>query len=218
MEDLEQPIGSPVLSDHDADITQRDPLDPEIDEENSEPADGVVDTHADVDTYEDLPNTMDENEDALEQGATGAAADAADNSDAESELEELDEQEFADFDPSALNIPDKPVAVDADNVGLLGVHKRKRTEEEEAARKKKKKEGRREKVRKPKRVRAGQEDDDEPDFEGGPELDGKRRRQGKSAGGGERKAPRARVEPDDDDLTPEERAYHIPCQQYMHIC
>jgi transcription factor SPN1 len=216
MEDLELPPGSPALQD-----TQepeglndpQDPLAPSIDQEIHEPADPLAHpTSADID---DLPDAQDGDDDDNEEEIE---ADQTKDSDAESELEELDDQEFADFDPSALNIPDKPVAVDADNVGLLGVHKRKRTEEEERERKKKKKEGRREKAKKPKRVRAG--GDDEDDFEGGPEIDGKRARRPKASGGeggGRRAQPRARTPEDEENLTPEEREYqsHLPTI-YLH--
>ncbi|KAK5107571.1 hypothetical protein LTR62_001014 [Meristemomyces frigidus] len=201
MEELEMPAGSPALSEHSepqALADPQDPLAPSIDEENSEPAD-PLNANADPDTHEDLPGAMDDDADL------GDAADALD-SDNESELEELDEKEFDDFDPAALNIPDKPVAVDADNVGLLGVHKRKRTEAEELERKKKKKEGRRERPKKAKRVRAGVDDEDEPDFEGGPEMDGKRIRRGKGEGGvGKRREVRARSPENEDNLSPEER-------------
>lgn len=138
--------------------------------------------------------------------AGGMPADDVDN---DSELEELDEKEFEDFDPSALNIPDKPIAVDADNVGLLGVHKRKRTEEEERERKKKKKEGRREKTRKVRRVRAGADDDDM--FEGGEEIDGKRARKSKLGADGRhiRRDRRAKTpEINEEELSPEERKWH----------
>ena len=87
-------------------------------------------------------------------------AGAHDDDDDESELEELSEKEFEDFDPAALNIPDKPVQVDESNVGLLGVHKRKRTDEEERERKKKKKEKKRDKQKRSKKTRRGDGDDD----------------------------------------------------------
>ncbi|KAK5676797.1 Transcription factor iws1 [Elasticomyces elasticus] len=196
MEDLEIPPGSPVLDQEEPQALddELDPLRPDIDEENGGDA-PLANPTADMDTFED--------DEAGDQDK-GTTADLLD-SDAESELEELDEKEFEDFDPSALNIPDKPVAVDADNVGLLGVHKRKRTEEEERERKKKKKEGRREKPKKARRVRAG--GDDEEDFEGGPEMDGKRARRPKAGADGApvRRAPRARTPEDDEQLSPEER-------------
>ncbi|KAK4580233.1 Transcription factor iws1 [Recurvomyces mirabilis] len=212
MEDLEIPTGSPALSEHEqpqALDDAADPLAPAIDEEDNEPADPLMDGDADQDTYEKVPESRNEHEDP----DLGTTANDALDSDVESELEELSEKEFDDFDPSALNIPDKPVAVDADNVGLLGVHKRKRTEEEERERKqkKKKKEGRRERPKKAKRVRAGADgngdEEDEPDFEGGPEMDGKRVRRGKGEGGGgaPRKAPRARTPENEENLSVEER-------------
>jgi transcription factor SPN1 len=116
-------------------------------------------------------------------------------------LEDLDEAQFDDFNPESatINVPDQPVAVDESNVGLLGVHKRKRAEGEDGERKKKKKEGRREKSKK---VRAG--GDDEDDFEGGPEMEGSRR---KKSGAASKRAPRARSPENEDNLSPEERKF-----------
>ncbi|TKA73281.1 hypothetical protein B0A55_06078 [Friedmanniomyces simplex] len=203
MEDLELPPGSPALQDNEEpealDDTQ-DPLHPGIDEEHGTDA-PLAHPTADTEVFED-----EEAADTNDEQDKGTTADLLDD-DAESELEELDEKEFEDFDPAALNIPDKPVAVDADNVGLLGVHKRKRTEEEERERKKKRKEGRREKPKKARRVRAG--GDDEEDFEGGPEIDGKRVRRAKAGADGApvRRAPRARTPENEEQLSPEEREY-----------
>lgn len=209
MEDLEQPAGSPVLQDEeDEPQGLNDPgdiLNPDIEEEDR-PNAPLGDPTADVDAFEDeeapqTVQTMNAQEEAEEQDI---AADGAD-SDAESELEELDETQFQDFDPAALNIPDAPVQVDDSNVGLLGVHKRKRTEEEERERRKKRKEGKREK---PKRSRE-KKDSDEDDFEGGVELDGKRARKNKVGADGRpvksSNVRRARTPEDDESLTPEER-------------
>ncbi|KAK3069399.1 Transcription factor iws1 [Teratosphaeriaceae sp. CCFEE 6253] len=195
MDDLELPPGSPALQDTNEpealDDTQ-DPLHSDIDEEHSNDA-PLGNPGANTEVYE--------GEDA---GNPTRPAAAHDSDDDDSVLEELSEAEFEDFNPATLNIPDKPVAVDADNVGLLGVHKRKRTEAEQRERKKKK-EGRRERPKKAKRVRAG--GDDEEDFEGGPEIDGKRvrRAKGGAEGGQVRRAPRVRTPEDEETLTPEER-------------
>ncbi|KAK0906818.1 Transcription factor iws1 [Friedmanniomyces endolithicus] len=202
MEELEVPPGSPALQDNEEPEALNDPqepLHPGIDEEHSADA-PIANPGADTEVFEDEEATG-MNGDQHK----GTTANLLDDDDAESELEELDEKEFEDFDPSALNIPDKPVAVDADNVGLLGVHKRKRTEEEERERKKKRKEGRREKPKKARRVRAG--GDDEEDFEGGPEMDGKRMRRAKAGADGApvRRAPRARTPENEEKLSPEER-------------
>lgn len=161
-----------------------DPLRPEIDEENEGDA-PVSAPNLDVEATEDVDQNKDVDEEI---------------DDHESELSEVDEAQFDDFDPANIDVEDRPaVAVDDSNVGLLGVHKRKRTEGEEGERKKKRKEGRREKVRKHKK----RGEDDEDNFEGGPELDGKRRRQRKEG----EAAPRRKqvVEEDESTLTPEER-------------
>ena len=222
MDDLEAAPGSPALQDNEepqGNNDPRDPLNPAVDEEDHARTPPLAQPAADTEAFEDdeapeTVNAMREDEDRADEGTTAAMEDAegmpheagegAGGGGDDSELEELDEKEFEDFDPEALNIPDKPVAVDADNVGLLGVHKRKRTEEEERERKKKKKEGRREK--KSKRVRAGGEEDevDEGDI-----IEGKRGRKSKAAGDG-RKAERQRKarspSVDEENLSPEERA------------
>nr|OQO28513.1 hypothetical protein B0A51_06520 [Rachicladosporium sp. CCFEE 5018] len=185
MEDLEQSTSAvpslDVSPEPQANADPNDPLDPSIEEENASTP-PIANPSADMDLDED----------------------EAPPSDNESELDDLDEAQFDNFDAANIVVPDAPVAVDESNVGLLGVHKRKRTEGEERESRKKKKEGRREKARKPKRVRAGEDGEDEPDFEGGPEMEGKRRRKGKADGGGER-VRRIREPENEDDLTPEER-------------
>ncbi|KAK5122810.1 hypothetical protein LTR85_003725 [Meristemomyces frigidus] len=219
MEDLEMPAGSPSLQDNEIEEPQGnndpgDPLDPAIDEEHTTRTPPMAHPTADTEAFED-EDVMRADEDLADEGPAAAAeGDGGGNGDddADSELEELDEAEFDDFDPSAMNIPDKPVAVDADNVGLLGVHKRKRTEEEEREHKKKKKEGRREKPKRGKRVRAGADEDDD-DFEGGVEIEGKRMRKPKAVGGdgqagraGKTAVRKARTpEVNEEELSPEER-------------
>lgn len=225
MEDLELPAGSPSVDDApepQGNDDPGDPLRPEIEEEN-EPAGTppMADPYADMETKdgdEDVAQRQAAEQQAQDDGDageapadgnpnnTGTAAD--DDDDLESELDELDEKEFENFDPSTLNIPDKPLDVDADNVALLGVHKRKRTAEEEAERerKKKKKEKKRDK---PKRSRKGA---DEEDFEGGEEIDGKRSRKSKVGGDGRpvKRAGRAKTpEEDVENLSPEERECHL---------
>lgn len=215
MEDLTGAAGSPGLQDGEEPQSlndPRDPLNPGMEEEDR-PNAPLGNPTADTDAFEDeeAPETVkamekaaSEDEDAAANAPTPGGSD--DDLDEESELEELDETQFQDFDPSALNIPDKPVAVDDSNVGQLGVHKRKRTkeEEEERERKKKKKEKRREK---PKRRKNR---DGEDDFEGGPELDGKRARKGKTGAEGKpAKRDRREETPEEDlqNLAPEERKY-----------
>lgn len=101
-----------------------------------------------------------------------------DISDNESILSDVDEAQFEDFDPANIAIDDRPIAVDEDNVRLLGRHKRKRDGEagDGEGGKKKMKEGRREK---PKKGRKKKDDDDDDDFSGGQELEGKRLRRKK---------------------------------------
>lgn len=106
-------------------------------------------------------------------------------SDDESVLSEVDEAQFENFNPDDVDIEDRPALdVDAENLKLIGRHKRKRLEEEEGE-PKRRREGRREKRK------AGQS----ADAESG---DGKAPR---------RKAtkPRREATPEDDEtLSPEE--------------
>ena len=116
-----------------------------------------------------------------------------DDSDDESLLSEVDEAQFADFDPSAVQ-----VAPDFETLNKAGkIKKRVRTDGEEAP--KQKKERTREKVKKNRRRR-----DSDEGFEGGEEIDGKRVRKGGKSGDGEKKKP-LRVEINEEDLSPEER-------------
>lgn len=207
MEDLEEAPGSPALQDNQEPEgldDPGDPLQPGLEEEDR-PNAPLGDPTADVDAFEDeeAPETvaaMNEQEEAEERGDRASVQDSGE----ESELEELDEAQFDDFDAANVNVADvRPMQVDESNVGLLGVHKRKRTEEEqEEARKKKKKEKRREKPKKERKRR-----DEEDDFEGGVELDGKRSRKGKVGTDGRpvKAARRPRTPEDEEHLTPEER-------------
>ena len=121
-----------------------------------------------------------------------ATAAPDDDDDDESLLSEVDEAQFADFDPSAVQ-----VAPDYDSLKTIKVTKRQRVEGEGAS---KAKEGRREKVRKNKRRHADSDDG----FSGGEEIEGKRPRKSKSGAPSERRKPE-RVEIDESTLTPEER-------------
>ncbi|MCJ1307290.1 Transcription factor iws1 [Agyrium rufum] len=140
--------------------------------------------------------------------------DMDDVSDNESVLSDIDEAQFEDFRPDLIEIDERPeIAVDEDNVKLLGRHKRKRTDAEDGdfdidAGKKKKKEGKREK---PKKNRKKADDSDEG-FSGGEEMQGKRVRKRKEAGEGgtgekkERARTVRKATPEDEDmLSPEER-------------
>ena len=146
-----------------------------------------------------------DNEDALDDTAkefndppgTLPVLNTADvDSDDESLLSEVDEAQFANFDPSAVQ-----VAPDLDTLNkTIKVTKRKRADGDEP-RPKKKKEGTREKIKKNRR-RADSDDG----FSGGEQLDGKRSRKSKSGTDGEKVKKRAVVpEINEDDLTPEER-------------
>ncbi|KAJ5286280.1 hypothetical protein N7524_001586 [Penicillium chrysogenum] len=65
-------------------------------------------------------------------------------SDDESILSEVDEAQFDNFDPENVDVEDRPqLAIDEDNLKLIGRHKRKRTEDGES--RPRRKEGRREK-------------------------------------------------------------------------
>ena len=130
-------------------------------------------------------------------------------SDNDSVLSDVDEAQFEDFDPANIDIDERPaIAVDEDNVKLLGRHKRKRDNEaaDGEVTKKKKKEGKREK---PKKSRKKVDDDDM--FSGGEELEGKRSRKRKGGEDGERKERKSRAVPEEDEenLDPEEREYWI---------
>ncbi|GFF22024.1 transcription factor iws1 [Aspergillus udagawae] len=138
----------------------------------SSPADVVADHELRTDLPEepvkaptpggDEDDHVDHNEEAHEEGAASATPaaesvaethedDAADkedtgvDSDEESILSEVDEAQFEDFDPENVDIEDRPqLAIDEDNLKLIGRHKRKRTEED-GQQAKRKREGRREK-------------------------------------------------------------------------
>ncbi|KAF2238347.1 hypothetical protein EV356DRAFT_461010 [Viridothelium virens] len=184
MEDVEPYEGPPngeasPEAGHDPD----DPLRPEVEEEDAAGTPPLADPHQDMDAVEDKEELA-----------------ADDDSDV---LSEVDEAQFEDFDPANIAIDERPaIAVDESNVGLIGVHKRKKGEGDDRPRKKKK-ESRREK---PKKNRKKRDQDD--DFEGGEEIEGKRARKPKDSGE-RRDRPRARkATPElenEEHLTPEER-------------
>ncbi|KAK2752453.1 Transcription factor iws1 [Arachnomyces sp. PD_36] len=124
---------------------------------------------------------------------------AADLSDDESVLSDVDEAEFDDFNPDTVAVDDRPaLAIDEENLKLVGRHKRRR--EEGGAVGQKKKEGRREKKSRKKKV------DSDDGFSGGEEVEGKRR--GGRRDGGEKRERRARkevVEEDEESLDPATR-------------
>ncbi|PGH17673.1 transcription factor iws1 [Helicocarpus griseus UAMH5409] len=122
-----------------------------------------------------------------------------DLSDDESLLSDVDDAQFEDFDAANVAIDERPpVAIDEENLKLIGRHKRARNEEDEEERKKKKKkEGRREK----KKNRKQQDSDD--GFSGGEEIEGKRRR--KVREGGERRSRKVVEEVNEEELDPATR-------------
>lgn len=115
--------------------------------------------------------------------------DAAKLSDDESVLSEVDEAQFENFDPEEVLVEDRPqLAIDEENLKLIGRHKRKRTGDGDGPRRKK--EGRREK----KSRRAQDEEEGEE-------------------GSSRRKEQKKRVEqPDTDEetLDPETRKFCMP--------
>ena len=147
-------------------------------------------------------------------------ADMDDISDNESILSDVDEAQFEDFDPNQIAIEERPaIAVDEDNVKLLGRHKRKRDGEVDGeGGKKKKKEGKREK---PKKIRKKRDSDD--DFSGGQEMEGKRIRKKKPfTDSGEKvrkeKPKVRRATPEDEEaMDPEERKSNVLQSVHMSI-
>ena len=101
---------------------------------------------------EDAPEVDAENKDDL------VGEDDADNdaelSDDESILSEVDEAQFENFDPENVDVDDRPqLAIDEENLKLIGRHKRKRADGEEG--RSRRKEGRREK-----KSRRGRDEDE----------------------------------------------------------
>ncbi|EGP89996.1 uncharacterized protein MYCGRDRAFT_36419 [Zymoseptoria tritici IPO323] len=151
------PAGSPAVQNGNEPQGNDDPGDmlrPGVEEEDNSGTPPIAEPEADMEMRE---------------------ADDAPDGDLESDLEELDEEQFDDFDPSALNIPDKPLMVDETN------KKRDRPSK-----------------------RSKKSADDEDDFEGGVEMDGKRARNTGEGRPG-KAAKRARTPEDEENLSPEER-------------
>ncbi|KAF7589507.1 Transcription factor iws1 [Aspergillus hancockii] len=86
-----------------------------------------------------------EQENTAAISAESEVEDKANESDDESILSEVDEAQFEDFDPENVDVEDRPqLAIDEDNLKLIGRHKRKRAEDG-GERSTRKREGRREK-------------------------------------------------------------------------
>ncbi|KAF2243261.1 hypothetical protein BU26DRAFT_493094 [Trematosphaeria pertusa] len=159
-----------------------DPLRPEIDEENSTPNLPIGDPDQDMEVSErrvEMPDADDVQEGGL--------------SDNESILSELDEQQFEDFDADNIAIEERPAQmIDENTVGLIGVHKRRRTELDGEAPKKKKK-----RAEKPRRKKTRDED-----VSGGDDTGTRKSRRSKKAGRIRGTSPDVEA---DENLTPEER-------------
>ena len=186
MEDLPG-ADSPPVNDvelPEANNDPQDPLNPEVDEEDNTRTPPIAEPTMDMEIADD--------DAAPVQNSGDKDNDDDEDSDA---LSEVDEAQFEDFDPNAIAIDERPRVVDASDVAMLGKHKRKREEGADGEVKKKRKEGRREKPKKSKRQADGEEG-----FQGGAEMDGKRRRKEKTV----RKQRSPSVE-NDEHLTPEER-------------
>lgn len=187
----------PPIENHDPD----DPGHPDVEEEFGTATPPLADPHQDTEIAAAEEEQPDATEPVGEEPVSppeGAADD--DDDDAESELSEIDEAQFEDFDPSAITIEERPVDLDETAVNRIGKFKRKRDTGEEGEKPKKKKKRDRPKKKRP---------DDDDVFEGGVEIEGKRRRKPTTGGDGERRErPRARARsPDaDENLTPQERA------------
>lgn len=184
MEDLPSAEDGSV---HDSPLPQalddpEDPLRPDIEEEN-DPEAPLAAPLQDVEVTEDKDELSDD----------------------ESLLSDVGEAQFEDFDPNAVSIEERPIAVDENNIALIGTHKRKRVEGEGEEGRRKKREGRREKRKKERKARDGDGDADADGEDGGR---GSRRKRD-TGDGGEKRRRKATPE-DEDTLTPEESECELP--------
>ncbi|KAI9661399.1 MAG: Transcription factor iws1 [Alyxoria varia] len=177
MEDLATPSQSPPQSPYDEDIPEsaKDPLRPEVEEENSTPTPPLGAPQQDTEVVE-------ENDDP------------EDDPDKDSDLSDIDEDliKDMDFNPADIAIEDEPIDIDGSNVHRLKADKKKRplADGEEPPKKKKKKK------------RDRRRGNDEDNFVGGETIDGKRARKGKDAAG---HRSGQGVAANEEDLPPEER-------------
>lgn len=176
------------VSDHDHDDLPEagddpaDPLRPEIDEENSTPNAPIGGPYQDMEVTESKVEMPDQ-DDVEEAGL----------SDNESVLSDADDAYLEEFDVGAIAIEERPAQmIDDSNIGLIGVHKRKRAEGEDAPKKRKKKLD---------KTRRKKNKDDE--VSGGDDLSGRRSSRRSKKGGPVRGA--SPEEEPDENLTPEER-------------
>ncbi|KAK7182980.1 hypothetical protein DPSP01_010297 [Paraphaeosphaeria sporulosa] len=167
-----------------------DPLAPELEEENGvNPPLGAPDQDVEVtEARDEMPDPDD-----VEEGGM---------SDNESVLSELDDQQFEEFDEGALAIEERPAQViDGENMNLIGVHKRKRTEGEGDAPKKKKK-----RADKPRRKKNREEE-----VGGTDEAAGARKARSR------KKGRAAEADENDESLTPEQRRQRALDEQLKAI-
>jgi transcription factor SPN1 len=162
-----------------------DPLRPDIDEENSTPNPPIGDPDQDMEGTEGVAGMADP-DDVQEAGL----------SDNESELSELEDQQFDDdFDASNIAIQERPAQIiDESNLGMISVHKRKRTEGDTERPKTKKK-----KADRPRRKKAKGDDAEGGEVASGSRKSKRSRKEGRTRG--------ASPEEPDENLTPEERSY-----------
>lgn len=167
-----------------------EPVRPDVDEENATPNPSTAAPGVDMELTEAGQGTGDA--DAEDKG------DGLSDDDNESVLSDVDEAQFEDFDPNAIAIEDRPaIAVDESNVGLIGVHKRKRADGDGEGGKRKKREGRRDKPRKSRKRRG--DDDGVSGGEDAPAAGERRSRRSKKVAAAEP------MEEDWDSLDPHER-------------
>lgn len=140
----------------------------------------------------DNDDMLDDTAPEFQEPATGDKPMDDNDSDDESLLSEVDEAQFADFDPTAVQ-----VAPDFESLKQIKASRKDRTGEEP----KKKKEKTRDKVKKNRRRR----DSDEGFELDGAQMDGKRRRGAKTGEPSEKKKAAPVVEVDESTLSPEER-------------
>ena len=191
MEDDDQPeqdakAATPIAGDNNDDDNEGAELKAHVDEaDNGDNEDELT---------KPAPAADDDNDEEEEEEVNGGG------SDDESILSEVDEAQFEDFDPENVDIEDRPqLAIDEDNLKLIGRHKRKRTEEGDGERSsRRKKEGRREKKsRRMRELEEGGEDDE------GESKSRKKERKKKDA------------TPDEELLDPETRMSFFPSNNEM---
>ncbi|KAI5299545.1 Transcription factor iws1 [Ascosphaera atra] len=174
-----------------------------------EMADGKVDGGNDYDAEDTGEQNQEQYHDQGEEQDQGQEQYQDDGgkdniSDDESVLSDVDEEQFQDFDPANVEIDDRPqLAIDEENLKLIGRHKRARHDEdpEYEEKRRKRKEGRREK-------RSRRKNRDEDELGGG--LSGGEEGEGGEGRRGGRKKKERRSKPyeqeiDMDALDPETR-------------